>query len=81
VSDDGKLDSARAQQRALVALARPISRPRGPHQDIGDGDPCPVHGSKMYVYGQRQYCPDRGHEGHGDVPATRAFYPLYMKGM
>ena len=76
-----ELTSDQAQRQALARLARPIDRPRGQVQDIGDGDPCPTHGLKMYVYHktQRQYCPDRGHEGSKGLPATRAFFPLYME--
>jgi hypothetical protein len=79
---DEELSAARLQQRALAALARPQKQHRGPAYDIGDGDPCPMHGRKMLVIRgtNRQHCPDQSHDGvwnkDGHGPRTRAFWPL-----
>jgi hypothetical protein len=50
--------------------------------DIGDGDPCPLipqHGN-MFVLDTKppkQYCAHVQHDGHKEVPRTRAIWPLY----
>lgn len=84
-SDDGGMSAARAQARALAALAKPQGRTynRSAHHDIGDGDPCPMHGRKMLVIRgtNRQHCPDQSHDGQWSKgaekePRTRAFWPL-----
>lgn len=32
-------------------------------ETVGDGDPCPIEGhGRMYVYGQRQWCPHQSHD-------------------
>ncbi len=80
--EDEGLSAFRSQQKALAALARPLRSTRGPIYDIGDGDPCPMHGRKMLVIRgtNRQHCPDQSHDGvWGDglhAPRTRAFWPL-----
>lgn len=77
------LDEFRARAEALVKLAKPIARERGPRQDYGDGDPCPTHPKhgKMYTSDRVQYCPHHEHD-FPTPPAkgrTRCFWPLYIK--
>lgn len=51
------------------------------HRDVGDGDPCPIHGQRMtFLKGTtKQYCPDQSHDGiwtkEGKQPGTPAFWP------
>lgn len=69
------LDTERARQAALAAIAKPTAaRDRGV-RDSGNGDRCPLspsHG-KMYVLGETQYC---SHHTHDNPPMTRCFWPL-----
>lgn len=82
VEDEG-LSAARSQAKALAKLARPIERKRGPREDIGDGDPCPVvpaHGRMFYIQGsQVQVCTHQTHDGvwsrEGKEPPTRSLWP------
>lgn len=71
--EDAGQSAARAQARALAALARPQSPRRG-RSDVGDGDICPLeqaHGRMVYLHGsKRQYCPHQSHD-----TKTRAFWP------
>lgn len=52
------------------------------HGDRGDGDTCPLfpaHGNMFTLPSDppKQYCPHVMHDGLGDVPRTRAIWPLY----